>query len=190
MGVLLNVLATAVDGRGATYMSTPITSGRRYSAWRLKLGGRAPEPGHEEGMRREVIEHNRAHAAQVAHRLRSERGAHLIDPTRLEDLQGWTQDDYRAFWALVIERFACRVLFVDDWQYSNGCAYEFLTARRRGLPTLDERERTLSLADGAALLRSAVEEMRGQSLQTSFLECVIEELGRLPSPEVEALCTK
>jgi hypothetical protein len=30
--MLLNVLAAGVDGRGATYVSAPITSGRRYSA--------------------------------------------------------------------------------------------------------------------------------------------------------------
>lgn len=187
---LLNVLSTAVEGRGAVYMSAPITSGRRYSAWRLRLGGQTPQPGNEEELRREVVEHNREHAARVAREIRSSCGATLIDPTRLEDLPGWTQDDYRTFWALVVERFALKVLFIDDWQYSNGCSYEFLTARRCGVPTFDERERSLSLADGMRLIRSAVGEMRGQSLPTSFLERVLEELAKLRSPETEALCTK
>ncbi len=152
-------------------------------------GGRAAEAGHEEELRREVIEHNRAHAARVARWLRASCGATLVDPTRLEDLPGWTQDDYRAFWALVVERFACRAFFLDDWQYSNGCSYEFPTARRGGVPTFDERERPLSLADGTRLIRSAVAEMREQSLPTQFLERVLEELSGLCSPEAEALCT-
>ncbi len=188
IGAMLNVLSTAVEGRAAVYMSAPITSGRRYSAWRVSLGGGAPEPGQEE-LRREVIEHNRAHAARVAQWLRSSCGATLVDPTRLEDLPGWTQDDYRTFWALVVERFACRVFFLDDWQYSNGCSYEFLTAWRCGVPTFDERECPLSLAEGMRLVGTAVAEMRGQSLPTSFLERVLEELARLRSTETEALCT-
>ncbi len=186
---MLNVLSTAVEGRAAVYMSAPITSGRRYSAWRLRAGGREPEPGREEEMRREVVEHNRAHAARVAQWLRASCGATLVDPTRLEDLPGWTQDDYRAFWALVVERFACRVFFLDDWQFSNGCSYEFLTAWRCGVPTFDEREGALTLAEGARLIRAAVAEMRGQSLPTSFLERVLEELARLRPTETEALWT-
>lgn len=185
---MLNVLSTAVEGRAAVYLSAPITSGRRYTAWRVSRGGSAPEPSQEE-VRREVIEHNRAHAARVAQWLRSSCGATLVDPTRLEDLPGWTQDDYRTFWALVVERFACRVFFLDDWQYSNGCSYEFLTALRCGVPTFDERERPLSLAEGMRLVGAAVAEMRGQSLPTSFLERVLEELARLHSTETEALCT-
>ncbi len=187
--VMLNVLSTAVEGRAAVYMSAPITSGRRYSAWRMRLGGRAPQPGHEEELKREVVEHNRAHAERVAQWLRASCGATLVDPTRLEDLPGWTQDDYRTFWALVVERFACRAFFLDDWQYSNGCSYEFLTAWRCGAPTFDERGASLPLTEGMRLIRSAIGEMREQSLPTSFLECVLEELAKLCSPETEALCT-
>jgi hypothetical protein len=79
----------------------------------------------------------------------------VIDPSALDDVPGWTQADYRAFWGEVIERYAAEVIFRDGWSSSRGCAYEFLVAARAGIPTLDAVRRPLSLLDALGMIRSA-----------------------------------
>jgi hypothetical protein len=186
----LGVLCSVVEEHGAVYVSAPITSGKRFAAWHARRGGGAAavRPDQLEEFQREVVEHNRAHAKQIVKALRGSCAGVLIDPTALDDLAGWTQDDYRDLWARVIERHVCRVIFLDGWAYSNGCSYEFLVARRGGIATLDESQQPISLADGARLIQEAIAEMRGQALPTDFLECVLEESSKLR--ETETRCTK
>jgi hypothetical protein len=98
-----------------------------------------------------------------------------VDPTSVGTLPDWIQDDYREFWARVIERYAARVVFANGWEYSHGCAYEYLTASRLSIPALDEEWMELDLPRGLAMLQSASRDFRrrGDEREGLFLENVI-----------------
>ena len=177
---ILEVMRGVVPARGAIYVSAPITSGRRLTDWYVRSNGSLPHRSHPDYSAqhiREVIEPNRAHAAAIVRDVR-ERFPNriIIDPTAVADLDGWTQDDYRFFWGEVIRRFTTSVVFVDDWQFSSGCAYEFLIATEAGIETLDEKSEPLSFQDGKALLREATRDIEPAADAAAFLKALLEDL--------------
>jgi len=187
--LLLNVLGSVISDQTAVYVSAPITSGRRFANWSsardLEIDLSQPETYQE--FLREVLEPNSKHARKIIRRLRSSFTKALIDPTALKDIEGWTQDDYRVLWARVIEQYAGTVIFLDGWQYSNGCAYEFFIANRLGSDSrpsvLKETLEPLTLEEGIRLIKSAVSELQISSLPTDFLGQVLNELTKLHASE-------
>ncbi len=185
--LLLNVLGSVVSNRSAVYVSTPITSGRRFADWSsgrdLEVDLSHPETYQE--FLREVLEPNSAHARKVIRSVRNLFPKALIDPTALKDIEGWIQDDYRVLWAKVIEQYASTVLFLDGWQYSNGCAYEFLVANRlKPRPSiLSEDLQPLTCEDGIKSIKSAVFDLQTSKLPTDFLQKVLMELLKLRASE-------
>ena len=184
--LMLDVYASVLDGGAAAYCSTPITSGRRFIAWLEGIGksfadvDAAGSAYHEQHLK-EVIEPNRLHAQRVIRKLREASGRVIIDPTAVPYIEGWTQVDWRTFWRRVIERYAHTAYFVDDWCYSNGCAYEFWVAHRKGIPTLDEHQQPLSREQGISLICKAADEMDQLGASTTFLREVQRDLERLPA---------
>lgn len=185
--LLLNVLGSVVPDHSAAYASTPITSGRRFANWSIgrDLDVDLSHPETYQEFLREVLQPNSEHARKIIDQFRKSLPNALIDPTALKDIQGWGQDDYRVLWAKVIERFASMVIFLDGWQYSNGCAYEFLVSIRlvRRPSILNERLETLTLEDGIRLVKSAVLELHKSKLPTDFLRQVVDELTKLRASE-------
>ena len=184
---LLNVLGSVVVDRAAVYVSTPITSGRRFVDWsrrrNLKTDLSHPET-HQEFVR-EVLVPNNEHARKIIGQMRRRFAQPLIDPTALKDMEGWVQDDYRVLWARVIEEYAGSVVFLDGWQYSNGCAYEFLIAHRLDpQPSiLNEVLASLKLEEGMRLVESAILELQSSKLSSEFLREVLNELMKLHESE-------
>jgi len=171
--LLLEVLATVVENYDAVYVSTPITSGRRFADW---SGSRAAEfdlshPETYQEFLREVLQPNSEHARRVIKQLRVRFTQPLIDPTALKDIDGWTQDDYRYLWAKVIEEYTRTVVFLNGWQYSNGCAYEFLIANqvRPKRLILKETLEPLTLEEGTRLVKEAILEFQSSKSSSDFL---------------------
>jgi hypothetical protein len=165
-------LSSVLDRGTAIYVSSPLTSGRRAAEWHLQ-NGRDENP---EGFRRHVFALNRADAACFAQELRARTHREVIDPGAVDDLEGWTQNDYRVCWGRVIQEYAKTVVFRDGWQYSNGCAYEFAVAHEAGLEVVTDDWSPLSSADGRALLVAATEDLRSQDASVEFLEGVVASL--------------
>jgi hypothetical protein len=184
---LLNLLRSVVVDRAAVYVSTPITSGRRFVDWsrRRNLETDLSHPATHQEFVREVLGPNNEHARTIIKKLRSMFPQALIDPTALKDIEGWTQNDYRVLWAKVIEQCAGTVVFLDEWQYSNGCAFEFLIANRLGpQPSiLNEALSPLTLEQGTHLVRSAILELQTAKFPTEFLQQVLNQLTKLHASE-------
>lgn len=189
---LLEILASVIEGRTAVYLSAPITSGKRFSEWHTQRNGdfNPSHPQHQEEHQREVIDPNRMHAQSIAQQLRSQWAKVLIDPTAVADFPGWTQGDYRCLWARVIEQYVDTIIFANGWQYSNGCAYEFLIAQQTGATTLREDQQLLTLSEGEQLIRMALADMREQTFSSTFLEQVVEELAKLRDKGIKELHEK
>ena len=175
--ILLEGLASVVEDRTATYVSSPLTTGQAAFEWHLRNGDRS-DPDGAKDFYESVIVPNRQQAAAYVRALRKARGA-VIDPTAMGDLPGWTQPDYRYFWGRVIELYANEVVHRDGWQHSSGCAYEFFVALQSGASTLREDLTPLSLEDGQELVRAAVEECEARGVSAEFLRGVVGALGEL-----------
>lgn len=176
--LLLEALDTVLRGdREATYVSTPITTGERFVRWRCSLSKPVSEhdPLYQAGLAK-VIEANVEHARPIVDRIARSRPGHVIDPTRLGSVNGWTQYDFHTFWTEVISRYAATVIFVDGWQFSTGCVLEFAAAVRAGRRILDERLKPLPPDDGLALVRAASKEMSGSGLSTSSIDEALDAL--------------
>ena len=184
---LEGMLACAVEGREADYVSTPITTGTRFMDWyhnegsKLQRGSDAYKRAHEE----QVIACNSLHARQFVEQLRTRRRI-IIEPTSLE-FGHWTQNDYRHLWGKVIERYARRVWLLDGWQYSSGCAFEFYVASRSGIETLSETSCFISRQQGAEMIEAAIADIATIGQSTDFLQAVVATLHDIRHVEVEVL---
>jgi hypothetical protein len=193
VAALLNILGSVIVERSGVYVSAPITSGRRLAQW---LGSRNVEfdPSHPESyaeFQREVLEPNCEHAQDIISNLRKKFPNVVIDPTALKDIDSWTQDDYRYLWGKVIEQYASTVVFIDGWQYSNGCSYEFLvsyqSASNQCPLVLNENLKPLTREQGLKLIREAIHELKEAGLSTEFLERVA---GQVASTALEEICAE
>lgn len=184
---LLNGLGCVIGDRSAVYVSTPITSGRRFAHWSstrdIEFDLSHPETYLE--FKREVLDPNSEHARVIIKDLRIRFNEALIDPTALRDIEGWVQDDYRVLWGKVIEQYADTAVFLDGWQYSNGCTYEFLVANRMTpRPSiLNEDLQPLTLEEGIGLVKQAILELQNSKLPTDFLQQVLHALTKLRTPK-------
>lgn len=134
-------------GAHVVYVSTPITTGPAYLDW--LIAHRDAPAADRERARQEMI---RANIAAVVPLVRAvpDRvpGAHVIDPTALEDVPGWEQADYHRFWAEVIATQVDEVVFADGWTASVGCSVEFAVAMLRHLPAYRSDFTPLTADDG------------------------------------------
>lgn len=178
--VILEFLASVACEQETIYMSAPITSGKRL----LEFKQNGSKSSRQADLATQIISHNRLYAKTVAQKIRTKLDVIIIDPTVVGDIDGWTQDDYRFLWAKVIERYVKTVISIDDWNYSNGCAYEFLVAKQLNLKTLDERFNSLSVNQGLLLIEKAVNDLKERFLPTEFLESVANELNKIVSEKI------
>jgi hypothetical protein len=181
IAILLELMDTVIENRTAIYLSTAITTGKRFTDWHaaLNVNSGMSHPTYLEEYRKRVVEPNRAEVQRLVRGLRNKLGQVVINPTALKDLPRWTQDDYRVFWARVIENYVSKVVFANGWQYSNGCAYEFLIAHNTKVHTVDQKQRPLPFEKGVRLIRSAIEDMEKHGVSTKFLQGVLTALLNL-----------
>lgn len=178
---LSDFLNCIIDRPVATYVSVPITTGKRFMLWFATEGRKllGPEGDSTPEYRREhrihVIEKNTRDAHSVVSRLRAEQPGIIVDPTRL-DRPEWDQHDFRYFWGKVVERYACTIVLLDGWQYSSGCSWEFLTGLRQNLHVLDESRRRVTLDEGKELIDEAIKEMEALDMDAVFLREISREL--------------
>lgn len=164
--IALSAFESVLHLGGATYASCPITSGRRLL--RAHIAG---QPG--DVASRECREANLHHAHAVLRDLKARGTTVLIDPTRFNDVPGWHQFDYLRLWLTVIGRHVSRLILLEDWQFSKGCATEFCFARALNLPCLSETLTSIDTRSGIDLIADAVLEMKRAGFDCSFHELLL-----------------
>ena len=140
------------------YLSGPITGGKRYiDACTTALHTPSKKLDRAAG----VIEANAAALKVKAEKIRLEEMTPVIEPGSFEvGFPGWGQPDYLALWEKVIAEHASAVRFLDGWEYSAGCAFEYLCALRHEVPTIDEWGDDLNSDKALTLLADAIAEIR------------------------------
>jgi hypothetical protein len=88
----------------------------------------------------------------------------------------WSQPEYLYFWETLLRTRIKSVWFNRNWQFSNGCAFEFAVALDAGLPTLDRDGKPLERSVGIKLIESAIRELEHDGFDAAKLH---ENLGLL-----------
>lgn len=182
--ILLKLFRSMIpESGGAIYVSAPVTSGPLLTEWYRRSNGSLSRshPKYDEQHKKKVIEPNLERAALIVRSLRNRYPNYcLIDPTTLDlDQEGWNQDDYRYFWGEVIKQYAAKVVFVEGWQHSAGCAYEFLIAQRCNIEALNEQGSIITVEEGTRLLRTAAEALGSVTDSADFVKGVLQDLSTL-----------
>lgn len=188
---MLAAIGCALEPRSAVYLSTPITTGRRFVEWRRGTGADLT-PGSPAYLRRrgeEVIEPNRSDIAPLVRWLRTRFQDPVIDPTALEAVPGWEQFDYHRFWAEVIERYAHTAVFAEGWQYSSGCVLELAAAVSADAILLRHDLAPLKPKDAVELIEGAIADVARDSVLpeaplASALEALQQRLAHAESSTV------
>lgn len=156
---MLQAMACGVKRKNCLYLSGPITTGKNFLEWYVKIGReiRNNYEHYKVAVRSEVIKKNENKIIAVAEKLRKNKRCSVIEPGSL--LMGsWSQKDYLHFWLRVLEEFATRVYMIDGWQFSVGCATEFRYATSRGLLIFSEHGNPItSIAGEIMILKAAYE---------------------------------
>jgi hypothetical protein len=181
MEFMLAILQCTLEGRDAVYISAPITTGRRFVAWRTGPGATLQSANEDYFLqhRTHVVLPNLEHVRPLVRRIRHHFGGVVIDPTALEDIPGWIQKDYHSFWIQVVERYAHTVVFSEGWEYSIGSTLEFLAALRSGASLLQEDLTTLEPSTGAQLIERAVASVDDAIIPTAPLIRVLDDVRGL-----------
>lgn len=174
-----------LNGEKAVYASSELTTGPRLfqlfeeygvrdiAALKAALG--------DEGWRKRLWAPNVAEANAFARELRDRiPGRSLTVTPAPYSAPGWNQEEYLALWESLIRTRFRAVCFSDDWEYSNGCTFEFAVAWDAGLPTFDAQGHDLGLLAGIALIERAVREIESEGFDASGLRlnlARLEEIG-------------
>lgn len=170
---MLGALRCAVEPKTAIYLSGPITTGRKYVEWHALSADTRPPL-------RSIQEDNEAELVTLAKELRIRTGLPVIQPASLR-VPEWNQESYYSYWKLVIDRFAVKLVMVEDWQFSVGCAVEFAHALNRDILVESWRGDRIDALSGKAFIEDAIRVTRNGNRA--------KELARLASGLEQAIGT-
>jgi hypothetical protein len=165
----------------AIYASAELTTGRRfYDALRefqVKTADELKQLKGKEWYTANIWDANVKSAQDFATHVRERIGGKtlVITPAPFS-APGWTQPEYLAFWEQLLRTRINSTWFKSDWQYSNGCSFEFAVTANAGLPTLDHQGHPLAVRQAAELIDAAIRDLDSSQFDTTKLR---ENLARL-----------
>lgn len=171
--IILSMADCFVNGRKALYCSSELTTGiRLYTAvldngctdrhkLRDKMGA--------EWLRDNVFAINEKAANEFAAYIEGRQKHTTISPACLF-VPEWGQHDYLSFWETLIKTRISEVWFNTNWQYSNGCTFEYMAAHAAGIPTLDKEGNPLDPPQALTLIAAAIAELDAKGIDTAKLK--------------------
>jgi hypothetical protein len=178
--IALSAFDSVFNGEKAIYASSELTTGKRLHAlfrqYRVRSRTELKARLGPEDFRRRVWDPNVQEAIDLARDLHHRLGGEIVLTPAPFVSPGWTQPEYLAFWETVIRTRCKAVYFSDDWEYSDGCAFELSVARDAGLPTFRADGRELTLQDSMASIAAAIGELAAEGLDTKPLQEALERL--------------
>lgn len=157
LAAIRQVWRSAFGSRRVSYLSGPITTGLRFIEWWAETGHNLPptSDAYRDSLREQVILHNEARVKLTAELLRAKGVEPVIEPASLF-VSSWSQQDYLELWEQFIVDHADRILLMDGWEYSAGCASEFCRAHVEGVPTVRIDGSPVVARDGIAAIDRAL----------------------------------
>jgi hypothetical protein len=168
-------------GERAIYGSTELTTGRRlYDVLRevgLPTAAAFKEKLGRDEFTNRVWNPNFSAALEFAKDIRQSCQSRtlVISPAPFT-APGWTQPEYLAFWETLLRTRIQQVWLNRNWQFSNGCTFEFAVAIDAGLPTADHDGHALSVDQAIDLITDAIATLNAESFDTSSLKANLERI--------------
>ena len=171
LDAIRRVWRSAFGSRKVAYLSGPITTGLRFIDWWGQSGHRlAPDSeSYGDGLRRQVIVPNENQLKVTAELLRAKGSEPVIEPASLF-VDEWSQQDYTELWEQFIADHANRILLLDGWEYSAGCASEFCRAHLEGIPTARIDGSPIVARDGIAAIGRALARVEAMQTPPAYLQ--------------------
>jgi hypothetical protein len=170
-----------LNGEKAIYCSSELTTGMRlYEALRehrLKTAAELKEKMGAEWFHVHIFGFNVHAAAGFARsaRARVDDDTMVITPAHFNAPQ-WTQPEYLGFWETLIRTRTKKVWFNRNWEFSNGCAFEYAVAADAGVATCNHLGAPLEPKQAIRALHTAIAQLNAEGFDTAKLR---ENLGRL-----------
>jgi hypothetical protein len=185
---MLAAYKSVIPDKNAIYCSGAITSGRRAITWLANNRLSGYEADHipselYKSFQAEVVEDNIRELRTAAMSLRSISFRPVIDPSALPHVNGWTQENWRHFWASVISTFVSEIVLLDGWQFSRGACYELLIGLQKGVPVRQYQEEfKLDLERGRNMILEAILEIEVLGIDVAFHRQVLTQLDKMLVP--------
>jgi hypothetical protein len=179
--MIFSALDCALHGGDVIYASSEITSGfRLYEAMRehnVRTAGDLKKKLKDEWYQDHILKPNTEAAKKFAEEIRAtlRDNTIVITPAPFSASQ-WTQFEYLYLWEQLLRTRVKSVRFNVNWQFSNGCTFEFAVAEDAGLPTFDHRGAPLPREAGIELINTAIQRLESQGFDTAKLRENLERL--------------
>jgi hypothetical protein len=164
-------------GKKAIYCSSELTTGLRLYTACLDHGTTDRHSLDKTWLRDNVFVLNETAANLFADEVQEKQDHPTISPAALF-VPGWGQHDYLKFWDTLIKSRISEVWFNTNWQFSNGCTFEFAAAYEANLPLKDRNGDPLSLSQGLELIKQAISWLKAKGIDVNKLQ---EHLSRAQS---------
>ncbi|HXM50011.1 MAG TPA: hypothetical protein VN956_19375 [Pyrinomonadaceae bacterium] len=169
------------------YCSSDITTGKRFYYEVLKRYEVRSEDelreklGAEEfkKVQTDLIQANVARGIQFAEKLRERGKINVVTPGPYF-AKGFDQQHYLYLWEWFIIKKIYEVRFNHDWQYSNGCTFEYAIAAKKGVPRLDYEGNLLDLNMAIERVGAALEELKAADFVIVKLEHNLDLMKTIP----------
>jgi hypothetical protein len=160
LAAIRQVWRSAFGSSRVAYLSGPITTGRRFLDWWRSAGSalRVGSAEYSAELREQVIAPNETQLKLAAEMLRAKLPEPVIEPASLF-VSHWSQHEYLELWEQFITDHASRILLMDGWEFSAGCASEFCRAHLEGVRTERMDGTPVVARDGIAAIRRALAEV-------------------------------
>lgn len=165
----------------AIYCSSELTTGARlYEAFRehkvktrAELKEKLGKAWFDTNIFKANVESGKEFARCVRNRLTDKTIVITPGPFCARD---WSQPEYLFFWEMLLRTKIQSGCFNRNWQFSNGCTFEFAVALDARIPTLDHNGKPLDLDEGFRLMESAIHQLETEGFDASALRENLERL--------------
>ena len=181
MEICFSALDCVLNAEKGIYASSELTTGGRlYRAMReagVKTVAELREVRGKDWYSANIWDANVKSACEFAGRIRAQlQGKSLVVTPAPFSAPDWSQPEYLAFWEQLLRTRINTVWFNQNWQYSNGCTFEFAVGVDAGLALFDHQGQALTTRQGAQLIEAAIDSLERDQFDTSKLR---ENLTRL-----------
>jgi hypothetical protein len=178
--IILSMADCFTRDEKALYCSSELTTGIRLYTACLDHGVTdryaLKDKTSQEWLHDNVFVLNETAANEFADQVQRKRQHITISPALLF-VPEWGQHDYLSFWDNLIKTRISEVHFNKNWQYSNGCTFEFASATAAKLPTFDQDGNALTSDAARTLIRQAIEFLAAKGIDTRKLDEQRKRLG-------------
>jgi hypothetical protein len=167
----LSLLDCVIFDREAVYASSEFTTGKRF----YELCRQNKVHSGEELKRRlgdqyaaQLLEPNREAGIAFSRHIRSFGHNLVVTPNPFLAPQ-WSQAEYLGLWEQVIQRKCHQVFFNKDWQFSNGCTFEYLVGLKAGILLFSHNNKPLPVSLAKEMVGDAIVELENDAFDVPRL---------------------